>query len=205
MRLTFTRGAGIACSVVLAACGVSPNAEIAATPPEPNGLIGGASLGYDSFAARASGFDGVAVVRVVAIGSPEWNTVDGSKPSAGELDAMLSGSPRFDYFIGRPVTLELVEMVRGRWTAPSSSTVWWKPGGQVDDDIVVIDDLGVPEPTPGQLAVAFTFDAPRNPTPGVSLYVAEAYPVQPDGRVVTPLQTEEIFVTDLPLILTPTN
>ena len=168
---------------------------------EVQALGGGATIGYDSFAVRASGFDGVAVVRVAAVGEPEWNTIDGGRPTDEALEAAMSGTTQFDYFIGRPVTVELVRMIRGSWTAPKSSTVWWRAGGEVGEERVVIDDLRAPEPSIDQLAVAFTFDAPRMPTPGVSLYVAEVYPVQADGRLLTPLPAEAISLADLPKVL----
>lgn len=168
---------------------------------ETQTLGGGPTIGYDSFAVRASGFDGVAVVSIAALGEPEWNTVDGARPSDQALAAAMSGVTQFDYFIGRPVTLELVRMIRGTWTAPETSTVWWRAGGEVGGDSIVIDDLRPPEPKVGQVAVAFTFDAPRMPTPGVALYVAEVYPVQADGRLLTPLASEAISLDDVPMLL----
>jgi hypothetical protein len=191
MRRSIVLAAGL--GVALAAVYAFQTAD---RTPAIHRLGGGATIGYDSFAVRASGFDGVAVVRVVDVGEPEWNTVDGAKPPEEALAEMLSGPPQYDYFIGRPVTLELVEMIRGTWFAPKA-TVWWKPGGQVGEDLLVIDDLGLPDVAAGQLAVAFTFDVPRTPTPGVSLYVAEVYPVSKDGRILTPLPDELIRLADL--------
>lgn len=189
---------GIATAIALT--GPSAQHEAAARPMT---LAGGATIGYESFAARASGFDGVAIVRVGAVGAPAWNTPDGTRPSDHALIDAMSEGTQFDYFIGTPVSLELVRMIRGDWNAPTSTTTWWRAGGGAQEDRVVIDDLRPPAPSVGQLAVAFTFDTPREPTPGVSLFIAEAYPVQADGRVLTPLPTEVVLLADLPGILAP--
>lgn len=192
---------GIATAIAL----TGPDVRHNGNAPRPMTLVGGATIGYESFAVRASGFDGVAVVRVGGVGAPAWNTPDGARPSDAALIDAMSGDTQFDYFIGTPVSLELVRMIKGDWNPPTTTTTWWRAGGGAQGDRVVIDDLRPPAPSVGQLAVAFTFDSPREPTPGVSLFIAEAYPVQSDGRILTPLSTEVVFLADLPAILAPGN
>lgn len=161
---------------------------------------GAASMYYEGFAAFAKQFDGIALVEVVAVSEPRWNTPDRGRPSEQQLHAeRLPGDP--DYFIGRAYTVRLVRMVRGEWTPPSNQAVAWEAGGRVGADEYAVAPLGVTAPTVGQQALALTLDGLVDFGTGVTTPIAWLLPVGATGQVNTLDPTETLSLGEIERLL----
>jgi len=189
----------IAIVLPLAACGGAASPEPPATdPPTPPVAAGtpaatphgeqqvgsSTSVPYVSIADYATYYDGVAIVRVVDVGAPRWNTPSGERPAEAELHAWLNGTVYTPLVIGRAITVELVRQVRGAWPAPGQRAVWWVSGGRIGADEVISTGPNLREPAVGEIAVAFTADEAYSPAIPLR-YIGDLFAVDASGRVET--------------------
>ena len=181
--------------------GTSPTVRTSRPSPAPSvhGEViagGGISFKDESLAEMAAGYEGVALVRVVAIGAPRWNTPTGERPSEEALHAHDTG---LNYWIGRPFTLQLERVLTGRWTAPADRTEWLVAGGQLGADVTEVPGLVPREPRVGEFAVAFT--GAWDQGTGLKAYVGSVFPVEPSGEVLTRRPDEGVTIRNIDRLL----
>ncbi len=208
LRFSMTLGAVILL-MVAAACArllpgepapsESPGSPSALPSPTPCPIGGGAgSFYYGSFEEFAAMTDGVAVVRVVSVGDPQYSTDDGQRPSCDEVADATDA-----FTVGRLVEVEMVSLIRGAWPA-AGNAMYWLPGGTIDGDITTEAGFGLADPVLGELAVAFLLAEPLDLDDGEGsqpVHVGELFAADATGRVLTPDPTELILIEALDELL----
>ena len=200
----------LAAGLMAAACGPSgaassggplatPSPSPATPAPSPHGdtLTSGASIGYDGFRdwATASGWGGIAVVRVVGVGPLRWTTRDGARPSEGELHGAPPGLLSRPG-IGRLISVREVRTLSGQWLGARDGAVYWRPGGQLGLDIQE-EEIPLPEFIVGQTAIAFVLPQDLDFGNGgpLPVQIGWLFPVDAAGRVQT-LDPRETITLD---------
>jgi hypothetical protein len=77
-------------------------------------------------------------------------------------------------------------MLSGQWLGDSDIARYWRPGGRVDNDEMLVD-FPIPPFTTGQQALAFVLPQPGDVggQGSIPVQVGWLFSVESDGRVVT--------------------
>lgn len=137
---------------------------------------------YRSFRQWAALWPNAALVRVVEIGPPQWNTTDGKLPPGLDFPDPVPGNPNVLRIL-RPTRMELVRVLRGSWPTEDVYGLRW--GGRVGNDIEETDTDPFP-PKVGQQVIAFALAQPIDIGADFPLWVVSGFPVDASGRVLTP-------------------
>ncbi len=174
------------------------------TPSEtPHGHVIGSSASYPTYESLASfrscGF-ALAIVEIVAVSEPRWDTPTGARPPEALLHAPPL-DPEFPdhYNIGRLISVRRVRVLQGTWPVPEDTVDYWRPGGTVGLDWGEEVSLYPPVTASdvGRRGIAFML-----PTlllgipPTIASEVCILFPADAQGRIVTPLETEEGITLD---------
>lgn len=176
------------------------------TPSEtPHGHAIGSSASYGAYDSLARWIDDwdatVAIVEIDEVSEPRWDTPTGARPP----EALLHGpplDPEFPehYNIGRLVKVRLVRMLQGRSPVTAGTLEYWKAGGTVGLDSGAESPIqpAVTASDVGRRAIALLLPRPvlTGIPPSMSLTVADLFPADAQGRIVTPLGTDEGITLD---------
>lgn len=163
----------------------TPATDVPTPTPHIFSAQGGTVSGtdrYRSFRQWAALWPNAALVRVVEIGPPQWNTKDGRLPPGLDFLDPVPGNPNVLRIL-RPIRMELVRVLRGSWPPDDVYGLRW--GGRVGNDIEETD----PDPFPpkvGQEVIAFAPAQPIDLGAAFPLWVVSGFPVDASGRVLTP-------------------
>lgn len=176
------------------------------TPSEtPHGHAIGSSASYAQYDSLARWIDkwdaAVAIVEIVEVSEPRWDTPTGACPP----EALLHGpplDPEFPehYNIGRLVKVRMVRMLQGESPVTAGTLEYWRPGGTVGVDSGAESPIhpAVTASDVGRRAIAQLLPRPvlLGIPPSMSVTVGDLFPADAQGRIVTPLGTDEGITLD---------
>lgn len=171
--------------------------------PTPHGdvLTVSASIGYSGFAEWTSVWSGIALVEVIDVGAIRWTTPTGQRPEEARLHSVPQGHEGTPG-IGRLVTARRISVLSGQWPPETEFARYWRPGGRVGSDEMLVD-IPLPPLAPGQQALAFVLPQAGN-VGGDGAIIVEAgwlFPIDDRGRVLTLDPNENVTLENLPSFL----
>jgi hypothetical protein len=179
------------------AAGIATRTSAPAPAPTGHGDTFGvdASIGYTGVREWLAISGGVALVEVAQIGPVRWSTESGNRPE----ESLLHSAPRGHEDtpgIGRLVEVRRVRILSGQWLGDSDVARYWKPGGRIDADEMLVD-FPIPPLATGQQALALVLPQPGDigGQGSIPVQVGWLFPVKSDGRVVT-LDPNELVTLD---------